>query len=72
MVTGGASGLGEGTVKMILRLGGNAAIFDRDVKRGEGLVKELEEGGAEGKVMFCAVDVMNEGPLFLFLSLFCL
>ena len=41
VVTGGASGLGEGTTKMIVEKGGNVAIFDLNEERGQTLVKAL-------------------------------
>eukprot|EP01128_Nolandella_sp_AFSM9_P010855 TRINITY_DN7572_c0_g1_i1.p1 TRINITY_DN7572_c0_g1~~TRINITY_DN7572_c0_g1_i1.p1 ORF type:complete len:273 (-),score=48.42 TRINITY_DN7572_c0_g1_i1:69-839(-) len=55
IVTGGASGLGEGTVLMLHAGGANVAVFDRDVKRGETLVATLGS-----RALFCAVDVMKE------------
>lgn len=41
IVTGGASGLGEATVRRIAANGGRAAIFDVNGERAERLVKEL-------------------------------
>jgi len=41
IVTGGASGLGEATVRNVVKLGGKAAIMDIQVERGENLAKEL-------------------------------
>jgi len=40
-VTGGASGLGEATVRRLASLGANVAILDRDAERGQALAKEL-------------------------------
>ena len=37
IVTGGASGLGEATVRRIVNAGGKAAIFDRNEERGRAL-----------------------------------
>lgn len=41
VVTGGASGLGEATVRMIVSCGGKAAILDLDENRGSALAEEL-------------------------------
>lgn len=55
VVTGGASGLGEGTVREIVRGGGKAAIFDMNEERGQALAAELGDA-----VIFCKVDVTSE------------
>jgi 3-hydroxyacyl-CoA dehydrogenase / 3-hydroxy-2-methylbutyryl-CoA dehydrogenase len=44
VVTGGASGLGEGTVRMFRSEGGNVAIMDVNEERGKLLEKELSPG----------------------------
>jgi NAD(P)-dependent dehydrogenase (short-subunit alcohol dehydrogenase family) len=41
IVTGGASGLGEGTARMLAREGATVVIADLQVERGEALAKEL-------------------------------
>ena len=41
IVTGGASGLGEATVRNIIKQGGKAAILDLSEERGQLLVEEL-------------------------------
>lgn len=41
LVTGGASGLGEATVRRIVEEGGKAVILDLSVERGENLAREL-------------------------------
>jgi len=53
VVTGGASGLGEGTVRMFAANGGKVVIADLQVDRGEALAREL--GGA-----FVKCDVSQE------------
>ena len=53
IVTGGASGLGEGTARMLAREGAKVVIADLQVERGEALAKEL--GGA-----FVKADVSQE------------
>jgi NAD(P)-dependent dehydrogenase (short-subunit alcohol dehydrogenase family) len=53
IVTGGASGLGEGTARMLAANGGKVVIADMQVEKGEAGAKEL--GGA-----FVKCDVSNE------------
>jgi 3-hydroxyacyl-CoA dehydrogenase/3-hydroxy-2-methylbutyryl-CoA dehydrogenase len=45
-VTGGASGLGEGVVRMVAEAGGKAAILDLPSSRGEALSQELGDSAA--------------------------
>ena len=52
VVTGGASGLGEATVRRIVSSGGKAAIFDMNEERGHALAQELG-------VLFFKTDVAN-------------
>ena len=54
LVTGGASGLGEGTARMLAANGGKVVIADLQVDKGEALANEL--GGA-----FVTCDVSQEG-----------
>jgi len=58
IVTGGASGLGEGTARMLAGHGGKVVIADMQAEKGEAIAKEL--GGA-----FVKCDVSNEadGPV---------
>ena len=56
VVTGGASGLGEGTVRAYVAKGGKVAIFDMNADRGNAIVAEL---GAD-KVSFHNVNVADE------------
>lgn len=56
VVTGGASGLGEATVRAYVEKGGKAAIFDMNAERGNALVNVL---GAD-KVAFFNVNVADE------------
>ncbi|WP_374673624.1 3-hydroxyacyl-CoA dehydrogenase [Ideonella sp.] len=53
IVTGGASGLGEGTARMLAANGGNVVIADLQADKGEALAQEL--GGA-----FVRCDVSQE------------
>ncbi len=55
IVTGGASGLGEATVRRIVEQGGKTAILDLSVERGDALVKELGE-----QAVFIKTDVTSE------------
>ncbi|OLS36980.1 3-hydroxyacyl-CoA dehydrogenase [Alkalihalophilus pseudofirmus] len=55
LVSGGASGLGEATVRMIVLNGGQAVIADLDSTKGEDLVAELGEA-----VTFVKTDVTND------------
>src|SRR5512146_1391825 len=41
IVTGGASGLGEGTARMLARNGGKVVIADLQADKGEAVAKEL-------------------------------
>ena len=53
VVTGGASGLGEATARLLAAFGVKVAIFDSSAERGEAVAAEL--GG-----VFCKVDVTAE------------
>ena len=41
IVTGGASGLGEATARMLSSMGAKVAIFDLDIDKGSTIAKEL-------------------------------
>lgn len=56
IVTGGASGLGEGTARMLAREGGKVVIADLQADKGEAIAKEL--GGAFVK---CDVSTEDDG-----------
>lgn len=56
VITGGASGLGEATMRHFLASGANCAIFDLDEDRAAALLDEL--GG--DRLMVCQVDVTDE------------
>ncbi|MEH7301002.1 3-hydroxyacyl-CoA dehydrogenase [Neobacillus drentensis] len=55
IVTGGASGLGEATVRNIVSKGGKAVIFDQSEENGKRLKNELGEA-----VLFLKADVTKE------------
>src|SRR5205085_588524 len=56
LVTGGASGLGEATVRRLTARGAVVTIVDRDEARAEALAKELGRG-----TQFVAADVNDDG-----------
>jgi NAD(P)-dependent dehydrogenase (short-subunit alcohol dehydrogenase family) len=58
LVTGGASGLGEATVREILAGGGKAAILDRPNSKGDALARELGD-----RAIFAAADVTSESEV---------
>ncbi|MEL6287630.1 MAG: SDR family NAD(P)-dependent oxidoreductase [Pseudomonadota bacterium] len=66
IVTGGASGLGEATVRAIAEAGGRVVIFDRDADRANALVDAL---GAAAS--FEQVDVTSEESVARAISAAC-
>ncbi|ABM36923.1 3-hydroxyacyl-CoA dehydrogenase [Polaromonas naphthalenivorans] len=56
IVTGGASGLGEGTARMLVANGGKVVIADMQAEKGEAIAKELGDGVAA----FVKCDVSQE------------
>ncbi|MFS2316375.1 SDR family NAD(P)-dependent oxidoreductase [Maricaulis sp. D1M11] len=56
IVTGGASGLGEGTARRLAADGAKVAIFDMNAERGEQVAQEI--GG-----VFCQVNVADEASV---------
>ena len=54
LVTGGASGLGEATVRQLVSQGGRAVIVDRNADYGEQLAAELGDAAT-----FARADVSN-------------
>ena len=55
VVTGGASGLGEATVRMFHEQGANVVIADLSVEKGQALANELGN-----RVFFVKTDITNE------------
>lgn len=55
VVTGGASGLGEATVRRIIASGGKAAIFDLNGERANKLAEEM----GSGNVLYLQTDVTS-------------
>jgi NAD(P)-dependent dehydrogenase (short-subunit alcohol dehydrogenase family) len=58
IVTGGASGLGEGTARMLVREGGRVVIADLQVDKGQALATEL---GAAATFVRCDVSQEPDG-----------
>ena len=53
VITGGASGMGEATARLLAAHGVKVALFDLNEERGAAVAKEI--GG-----VFCKVDVMSD------------
>ena len=58
VVTGGASGLGEGTVRMLAGGGANVVVADLQADKGEAIAKEL---GAKVRYVKCDVTSESDG-----------
>ena len=56
VVTGGASGLGEGTARALAAAGVKVALFDLNAEKGEAIAQEI--GG-----VFCSVDVTYDASV---------
>src|ERR1041384_6966414 len=59
IVTGGASGLGEGTARMLAAEGGKVVIADLQADKGEALAREL--GAARRSLVACDVSQEPDG-----------
>jgi len=59
-ISGGASGLGEATVRHFAHMGANVAIFDMNAERAEEIAKEINDSEASGKVIVFAGNVTDE------------
>jgi 2-hydroxycyclohexanecarboxyl-CoA dehydrogenase len=65
-VTGGASGIGEATVRRFASEGASVAFCDRDGERGQRVAAELEATGA--KIAFTQADVGTEAACLGFVN----
>lgn len=65
-VTGGASGIGEATVRRLVTEGANVAFADWDGERGRRVAAEIEAQG--GKVLFVEADVSQEAACLDFIA----
>lgn len=58
LVTGGASGLGEATVRRLCALGAKVCVLDLSEENGQKLAKELGK-----QVIFCKADICDESTV---------
>src|ERR1700722_9114280 len=65
-ITGGASGIGEATVRRFIAEGARVAFCDRDGERGQRVAAELEAEGA--KIAFTQADVGTEAACLAFVN----
>lgn len=65
-VTGGASGIGEATVRRLIAEGGQVAFADWDGERGRRVATEIEAGG--GQAIFVEADVSQEASALRFIE----
>ena len=65
-VTGGASGIGEATVRRLVAEGAQVALADRDVGRGQRVAAEIEASG--GKALFVEAHVEREAEAAAFIQ----
>ncbi len=65
-ITGGASGIGEATVRRFVAEGASVAFCDRDGDRGQHVASELKSAGA--KVAFTQADVGTEAACLAFVN----
>src|SRR2546423_9873745 len=65
-VTGGASGIGEATVRRFIKEGAQVAFADRDAERGHRVAAEIAADG--GKALFVEADVGRESACLAFIQ----
>jgi NAD(P)-dependent dehydrogenase (short-subunit alcohol dehydrogenase family) len=65
-VTGGASGIGEATVRRLVEEGARVAFADRDLERGHGLVSQLAAN--DGDVIFAEAHLEHEAEALGFVE----
>jgi meso-butanediol dehydrogenase / (S,S)-butanediol dehydrogenase / diacetyl reductase len=65
-VTGGASCIGEATVRRFIAEGAQVAFADRDVERGQRVAAEIETSG--GKVLFVETHIEQEAAVAAFIQ----
>jgi NAD(P)-dependent dehydrogenase (short-subunit alcohol dehydrogenase family) len=65
-VSGGASGIGEATVRLLVAEGACVAFADRDSERGARVASEIKAGG--GEVLFIEAAMEREAAAMLFIQ----
>lgn len=65
-ITGGASGIGEATVRLFVEEGAKVAFADRDGERGQQIAAELEAAGADA--LFVQADMQREAEAMAFIQ----
>src|SRR5262245_24331725 len=65
-VTGGASGIGEATVRRFVAEGAKVAFADRDAERGKRVAAEIEASG--GQAVFVEAHVQRESEAIAFVQ----
>ncbi|MEL6982923.1 MAG: SDR family oxidoreductase [Actinomycetota bacterium] len=63
VITGGAAGIGEATVRMFVAEGAKVVIGDLNAEAGQALVDELADAGEADRVRFQSVDVSDEAQV---------
>jgi NAD(P)-dependent dehydrogenase (short-subunit alcohol dehydrogenase family) len=66
VVTGGASGIGEATVRRFVEEGARVAFADRDSERGARIADEIKAGG--GDVLFLHAHIEREAEALAFVQ----
>ena len=63
IVTGGASGMGRGTVERFLDEGASVVAADLNAERGEELLAQRRVHGDDGRLRFTRADVAEEADV---------
>ena len=63
LVTGGGSGLGEGTARELARLGAKVAVLDINLANAERVAADINATFGVGTALACACDITNADSL---------